>query len=465
MTRLLLALAILFGSPTDADADPGEVTRVRGHLLAARAFVRARDTSHLTEVQRTNRQAALATLDRYIEAGEFPLRTDDSFEGRRPRFIDARGVHCAVGHLIATSGHPDLAHAINRTFEYAYVRDIETPAMHTWADEHGFTVDELARIQPSYSAPPTGDSIEYQIERDKDRFMLACADASAHTRITLVAKGDGHGNVEVSAADSSDRFATCVAALASKLERGGGAFSPSPSAFERTIGLTLRTANQILAERMRDQVGMPRDCTPRPGATPTHATVEITTEDGRIAIHATTSPANAEVNACLEAYIVPRLHAFTFVPDLAWKQRVKLPRMESRAVHDAALRHATMIATDCYQAETTPKQVAITVMAARDDKAFTITTDARSTSFQQCLVEKLEPRLRAAFTVTRERAGEPKQRYFRIDNAIETTVTFTVETPIARDERLTRARKAEKKRIEELVRRRKWENEQRRYDL
>lgn len=464
MTRLLLALAIAFGSLNSAAADPDEVTRVRAHLVAARAFVREHDTSHLTRAQQVKRQAALANLDRYIERGEFPLRTDDPFEGRRPRFIDARGVHCAVGYLIATSGRSDLAHVINSAFEYAYVRDIDSPALLAWSIEHGFTVDELARIQPSYSTPPTGESIEFMIEREKDRFVLACADASPHPRITLLAKGDRGGHVQVSAPDGSDRFATCVAELASKLERGGGAFSPSPSAFERTIGLTLRTPNQILAERMRDQVGMPRDCTPRPGAVPTHATVEIGTDAGRIAIHATTSPTNDEVNACIEAYLEPRLHDFTFVPDLAWKQHVKLPRMESRVVHDAVVRHAPTLATDCYQAETAPKQVAITVAAARDDKTFTITTDARSASFQQCLVEKLEPRLRAAFTVTRVR-GDTKQPYFRIDNRIETAVTLAVETPAARDERLTKARKAEQKRVEELIRRQKRERERRGYDL
>ncbi len=465
MTRLLLALAIVFGSLCPAAAEPGEVGRVRAHLAAARAFVRAHDTSHLTEAQRGKRQDALANLDRYIERGEFPLRTDDAFEGRRPRFIDARGVHCAVGYLIATSGRPDLAHAINSTFEYAYVHDIDSRALLAWSIEHGFTIDELARIQPSYSSPPTGDSIEHEIERDKDRFVLACADGSPDARITLVAKGDRNGHVQVNASDSSDRFATCIAELASKLEHGGGAFSPSPSAFERTIGLTLRTPNQILAERMRDQVGMPRDCTPRPGTTPTHATVEIGTEAGRIAIHATTSPSNAEVSACIEAYIEPRLHEFTFVPDLAWKQRVKLPRMESRAVHDAVLRQATTIATDCYQAETAPKQFAITVVAAKDDKTFTITTDTRNPSFQQCLVEKLEPRLRSAFTVTRVRSGDTKQPYFRIDNAIETTLTVAVETPNARDERLTKARRAEQKRIQELSRQQKREIERSRYDF
>jgi hypothetical protein len=464
MLPLLLALATLLG-PRPAGTEPTEAARVHAHLVAARAVVRAHDAAQLSPAQRMKRAAALANLDRYIQTGEFPQRTDDAFVGLRPRFIDARGVHCAVGYLIATSGHPELARAINRQFEYAYVREIDSPALLAWADEHGFTVDELARIQPSYSAPPTPSSIEREIEREKDRLALTCADGTAHSTVKLVVKGDSDGNVVTSAADRSDRFATCVAETASQVTRGGGgAYSPSPTAFTKTIEVALSSPNQLLAARMRDQIGVPHDCAPRPGAIPTQATITIGTEAGRIAIEVTTSPANPEINACIAAYLQPRLHDFTFVPDLAWKQPVKLPRMTSQAVHDAVLRRSPTVATDCAVENPAPAQVAITVRAARDDKTFTITTDAKSETFARCLVGALEPKLHASFTVTREREGVAKP-YFRIDNAIETMVTIAVETTSARDARLEKARRAEAKRVQELMKELEREKQRRRYDF
>jgi hypothetical protein len=139
--------------------------------------------------------------------------------------------------------------------------------------------------------------------------------------------------------------------------------------------------------------------------------------------------------------------------------------MESRAVHDAVLRYAPTFATDCSVDNPAPAQLALTVRAAKDDKTFTITTDARGETFARCLIGKLEPKLHAAFAVPREREGGAKQSYFRIDNAIDTTLTFAVETPSARDERLAKARKAEKKRRGELMQQLEREKRRRPYDL
>jgi hypothetical protein len=454
MPQFLLVLAMVLGT---AGAAPTEAARVHAHLVAARAFVRAHATDGLSAMQRDKRAAALANLDRYIERGEFPRRTDDTFAGLRPRFIDDRGVHCAVGYLIATSGHPELARAINRDFEYAYVRDIDSPALLAWAGEHGFTVEELARIQPSYRGPPTADGLRRELERAKEEFILACAGESPPTRVELVATGDRDGRVQIRAAPDAGAFATCVASVAAKLaDPGGGAYSPSPTPFTSTIALSLPTPNALLATRMRERLGIPRDCVPRPGALSTHATIRIGTDAGRIAIHVTTTPANAAIEQCIATYLETGLRDFATVPDLAFEQRVKLPRMESSAVRDAVLAHAPALATRCYQPETAPAQVAITVAAAKDDKAFTLTTDAKSETFARCLVDTLAPKLRAAFTT---------HGYFRIDNTIAATLTLSVETPTARDERLAKARAAEKKRIEKLKRQLELEAKRRRYDL
>src|SRR5688500_1415253 len=104
MTRLDLGLIFVLAAVRSASAD-----RIRDHLREALAYVEARDVSALSASQRAARAASVAALERYIERGEFPRRTGDPYGERRPRFIDDRGVHCAVGFLIAESGAPELA--------------------------------------------------------------------------------------------------------------------------------------------------------------------------------------------------------------------------------------------------------------------------------------------------------------------------------------------------------------------
>src|SRR5688500_767163 len=163
MRTLLVALLLLAAAPATADpinavigdvswthGDPdraGEATRIATHLRYVANRLRMRDGGAL-------RATLLDALDEYIARGEFPRRTDDPYAGRRPRFIDDRGVHCAVGYLIARSGHAELARSIDAEHEYAHVAEIDSPALHAWASAHGFTLAELAMIQPGYG-PPT----------------------------------------------------------------------------------------------------------------------------------------------------------------------------------------------------------------------------------------------------------------------------------------------------------------------
>lgn len=107
LTLCVLTFVLALSTPARADE------RIEAHLTSALDHVRTGDISTLPVETRARRAAAITSLERYIARGEFPVRTDDAFAGRRPRFIDARGVHCAVGQLIADSGHPELARAIN----------------------------------------------------------------------------------------------------------------------------------------------------------------------------------------------------------------------------------------------------------------------------------------------------------------------------------------------------------------
>jgi hypothetical protein len=197
----------------------------------------------------------------------------------RPRFIDDRGVHCAVGHLIAASGATELARAINTDYEYAYVREMTSPTLLAWASARGFSIEELASIQPAYAGPPDPPSMHRELEREKDRIILACAgEAPPLSRIELRVTGSKHGVVTFKS-KRDDAFSRCFAAKASELERGGGAYSPSPTPFEATIVVDLPSPQQLLDKWIAERTGYAPDCTPRPGTVPEQATIEIETAE------------------------------------------------------------------------------------------------------------------------------------------------------------------------------------------
>lgn len=121
------------------------------HLQLVEQTLRNRNTTALTTTQKQNRIHLLDELNGYWKAGVFPV--NDYLPYKNPVFIDRKGTHCAVGYLMMQSGHDDLAKRIDLNEKFAYVHEIKTAGVADWADEHGFTVDELAWIQPGY--PPT----------------------------------------------------------------------------------------------------------------------------------------------------------------------------------------------------------------------------------------------------------------------------------------------------------------------
>jgi len=159
-------------SPRAGDYDQ---LRIQTHLAFVEQWLRAHEELAIGAAQRARRHAALDALARYTARGEFPRRGDDGYGERRPRFIDDRGVHCAVGQLIADSGEEGLARAIAAEFEYAYVPDIELPALRAWAEHMGFSVRELAMIQPSYPSKPTVSETHDFVVAAVDVAALECA--------------------------------------------------------------------------------------------------------------------------------------------------------------------------------------------------------------------------------------------------------------------------------------------------
>lgn len=118
------------------------------HLELVETFLRQRNTSTLSETQSANRSYLLQKLNSYWHERPFPV--NDYVAYKTPVFIDRSGNHCAVGYLMQQSGAENLAQQINREQKFAFVADIKTKGVKQWADKNGFTLEELAWIQPSY---------------------------------------------------------------------------------------------------------------------------------------------------------------------------------------------------------------------------------------------------------------------------------------------------------------------------
>lgn len=128
-----------------------ETELIQKHLFLVHQELKSRDVDHLSEIEKQNRTSSLEDLKEYAERGLFPQNI--THQGRRPIFIDGRGVHCAVGYLIKESGHPELSRHISLNMNDAYVLDMHDQYLSEWVELSGFTPQELAWIQPGYFQP------------------------------------------------------------------------------------------------------------------------------------------------------------------------------------------------------------------------------------------------------------------------------------------------------------------------
>jgi hypothetical protein len=133
-------------SPSAAD---DEDVRIATHLASVIDQLAIADLSTLPPAQQATRRKLLDDLREYREHGEFP-RNHDRAE-RAPCFIDRDGRICAVGYLIEQSAGRAVAETINARYQYAALPEIAGEArVRAWIAQSGFTVRELAMIQPFY---------------------------------------------------------------------------------------------------------------------------------------------------------------------------------------------------------------------------------------------------------------------------------------------------------------------------
>lgn len=144
--RSLFLLPCLLAAPAFAQ-EPTLVELYQDHYLAVEKELLAADVSHLTPAQRAARSAAIVSLRAYREAGVFGINTLDRTK-RTPHFVDSNGRHCAVAHLLHTTGHDDLVEEVATTNNDLFVAELFGHSeFEGWLAQVGLEFDEAVRIQ------------------------------------------------------------------------------------------------------------------------------------------------------------------------------------------------------------------------------------------------------------------------------------------------------------------------------
>lgn len=169
-----------------------EDERIATHLAGAEHQLRARDVRHLPLPVRRVRDLMIDALAAYRRSGRFPR--NHTKRALTPVFIDEHGTRCAMAHLLELVGAQALVQRVHRNNNLARIRDLAGDAeLVRWLAAMGLTVDEAARIQPSYCArrsdcycgqvrTPRGVGEGVVVRRDT---------GSSFVRIAKVYKGEG----------------------------------------------------------------------------------------------------------------------------------------------------------------------------------------------------------------------------------------------------------------------------------
>jgi hypothetical protein len=135
----------------NVDAHASERDRMHQHLQYVRDWLASRPATRPELARR--RAEILAQFDAYIANNTTPKNAHVPW--RTPVFIDDEGTICAVGYLIQQTTTPELPQRIARAHRYDFIEDIAAamPEVAEWVASSGFTLDEIAHIQPAYSEP------------------------------------------------------------------------------------------------------------------------------------------------------------------------------------------------------------------------------------------------------------------------------------------------------------------------
>lgn len=161
---------------------------IRTHLLLVEKILRSRNVDQLSVIQQFKRMQSLDDLHEYMVMGQFPV--NDAYAYATPIFIDPYDNFCAVGYLIKASGQETLSRKIAQETNLAYVKDMDYPELLAWADDHGFSVDELAWIQPQYGPADYFDEVSGGVAGEVRALFPVMSDFNPQMSDRLYVGGD-----------------------------------------------------------------------------------------------------------------------------------------------------------------------------------------------------------------------------------------------------------------------------------
>lgn len=422
------------------DREARERDRIRVHLQYVEARLRAADVTALTEAQQDARRQALDVLAQYWRAGSFPQRTDDAYRNRRPQFIDDRGVRCAVGEMIAGTGYAQLAESIDHEHEFDEIGAIRTPGLRAWMQAFGFTEAELAMIQPSYNQPQyEADTFVSALYNERAAATLACARHHPATRsVPVIVRGDRRGNVKYSTLRWS-AFARCFARQFEPLKMLGPADDPvRPFRVRERIKID---APQEILERKLETIryadgrcGVRAD---RPGPIPQEVRITVGVGKRGPEVSASTTPANADVEACITQDVLRRLVDFEAG---RWRLSASVTRTIDQRLSDASLRRRLAetlpeAATACWDLGAPPR---LSAKVDFDAERLDIELTGGNAVFQTCVRRELDRTLRTSMGFSVERDDGSIEDALRIDGTGSAKYDVRVESPAQRRERSDR---------------------------
>lgn len=120
-----------------------EARRLVHHFGEVLRRLQSRDTGALLPRVRRRRALQIRALSNYRARGRFPA--NDRQREPTPIFVDGRGTHCAMAHLVQTSGARRLVERIASRRNFATIRDLgDDGELREWLRAHGLTVAEVS---------------------------------------------------------------------------------------------------------------------------------------------------------------------------------------------------------------------------------------------------------------------------------------------------------------------------------
>lgn len=149
-----------------------DISLIQMHLTLVETELRNKDVSLLTKEQRLNRIKCLDILHSYSLNGVFPKNLYHS--ERTPYFIDKFGTACAVGQLIISTGYGEFAKKVMTENNNGYISELNSkyPEINEWATAYGFTIDELAWIQPCYCSTGSPATVNVSCNGGNDGYFV-----------------------------------------------------------------------------------------------------------------------------------------------------------------------------------------------------------------------------------------------------------------------------------------------------